>query len=91
MTDVQKATDLSLSLKEDVSCVVTLDVDFDDLMAPPQLQTEGRTRLRTENGAPQSIAFESLSFEVRYARSPAARGTRYSPFKKAERGVKEQL
>ncbi len=55
---------------EETACVVTLDIDFDDLIAPPLLrfiQTEGKAKLRTEFGSPKSVTFKNLSFEVRYA------------------------
>jgi hypothetical protein len=58
---------------EETSCVAVLDIDFDDLIALPLLrflQTEGVSKLRTKYGAPKSINFKSLSFEVRYASAP---------------------
>lgn len=55
---------------EETSCVAILDIDFDQLIAPALvsfLQGEGKSKLRTEYGEPRSIAFKSLSFEIKYA------------------------
>lgn len=57
---------------EETACVATLDIDFNDLIAPPLLrfiQMEWRAKLGTQHGAPKSVAFKNLSFEVRYASS----------------------
>ncbi len=55
---------------EETTCVATLDIDFDELIAPQLLRfimTEAKERLRTSFGTPKSIAFKGLSFEVKYA------------------------
>jgi hypothetical protein len=55
---------------EETACVATLDIDFDDLVAPPLLrfiQTDGKAKLRTEFGSPKSVTFKTLSFEVKYS------------------------
>lgn len=54
---------------EDTTCVATLDVDFSDLVAASFwrfIQTEGKQKLAANYGKPKSIAFKSLSFEIRY-------------------------
>ncbi len=65
-----KASKLEPLLKaEETTCVVTLDIDFDDLIAPPLLrfiQGEAKAKLRTNYGIPKSVGFRTLSFEVKY-------------------------
>ncbi len=54
---------------EETACVATLDINFDELIAPALLhfiQGEAKTRLRTDYGIPRSVAFKNLSFEVKY-------------------------
>jgi len=55
---------------EETTCIATLDIDFDELIAPQLLRfimTEAKERLRTNFGIPRSIAFKGLSFEVKYS------------------------
>jgi hypothetical protein len=54
---------------EETACVASLNIDFDELIAPSLLkfiQGEAKERLRTSYGVPKSIAFKNLTFEVKY-------------------------
>jgi len=54
---------------EDTSCVCTLAIDFDELIASSfakYMQGEVAAKLRTVFSVPKSIAFKNLTFEVRY-------------------------
>jgi hypothetical protein len=55
---------------EETTCVATLDIDFEELIAPQLLRfimTEAKERLGTDFGVPKSIALKGLSFEVKYS------------------------
>ncbi|MBZ5503791.1 MAG: hypothetical protein LAN59_16410, partial [Acidobacteriia bacterium] len=55
---------------EETTCVATLDIEFEELLAPSLaafLVGEGKAKLRAEYGEVKSIAFKSLSFEIKYA------------------------
>src|SRR5712692_2746999 len=59
---------------EDTACVAALDIDFEDLIAPPLLRFvlgEVKTKLKTPYGTPKSITFKNLSFEIRYTPNPS--------------------
>lgn len=66
-----KHNGLQVLLKaEDTACVATLDIDFEELVAPGLLRfvlNEGKAKLRTDYGTPKSIAFRNLSFQIKYA------------------------
>lgn len=55
---------------EETTCIATLDIDFEELIAPAFhhfIQNTGKTMLRTNYGTPKSVTFKNLSFEIRYA------------------------
>ena len=54
---------------QETTCVVTLDVDFENLISPRLtrfLQGYARGNLRSKSAIPTSIGLRRLSFEVRY-------------------------
>jgi hypothetical protein len=55
---------------EDTSCVATLSIDFEDLIASAlmkYLHSDVKSALETKSAVPKSVVFKNLTFEIRYA------------------------
>jgi hypothetical protein len=58
---------------DETSCVVTMEIHFEDLVAPTLwqfIQKEAKHKLRVDRVKARSITFKNLSFEVKYEIDP---------------------